>query len=55
VIKIGMLFSTDIIELVTAFLLRHADGIPIVLDPVMVAKSGDPLLQAEAVKSLKLN
>lgn len=52
-IKIGMLFSSDIIELVADFLEQHAVGIPIVLDPVMVAKSGDPLLQAEAVQSLK--
>ncbi len=52
-IKIGMLFSTEVIELVTAFLIQRADGIPIVLDPVMVAKSGDPLLQADAVEALK--
>lgn len=52
-IKIGMLFSTDIIELVTAFLRNNAVDIPIILDPVMVAKSGDPLLQADAVKALK--
>jgi hydroxymethylpyrimidine/phosphomethylpyrimidine kinase len=52
-IKIGMLFSTEVIELVTAFLIRRADGIPIVLDPVMVAKSGDPLLQADAVEALR--
>lgn len=52
-IKIGMLFSTDIIELVTAFLLQRAADIPIILDPVMVAKSGDPLLQTEAVEALK--
>jgi hydroxymethylpyrimidine/phosphomethylpyrimidine kinase len=52
-IKIGMLFSTEIIELVTNFLRQNADGIPIVLDPVMVAKSGDPLLQVDAVAALK--
>ncbi len=52
-IKIGMLFSTEVIELVTAFLRKNADGIPIVLDPVMVAKSGDPLLQADAVEALR--
>ena len=52
-IKIGMLFSTEVIELVTAFLRKNADGIPIILDPVMVAKSGDPLLQADAVEALR--
>lgn len=52
-IKIGMLFSADVIELVTAFLRKNTDDIPIVLDPVMVAKSGDPLLQADAVEALR--
>jgi len=54
-IKIGMLFSAPIIELVTNFLKRYAVGIPIVLDPVMVAKSGDALLLPEAVNSLRNN
>ena len=48
-----MLFSEEIIELVADFLKKHAINIPIVLDPVMVAKSGDLLLQKEATKSLK--
>lgn len=52
-IKIGMLFSSSIIELVADFLSRSAHNIPIVLDPVMVAKSGDQLLLPEAVASLK--
>ncbi|MDX1837009.1 bifunctional hydroxymethylpyrimidine kinase/phosphomethylpyrimidine kinase [Legionella taurinensis] len=52
-VKIGMLFSTEIIELVAAFLKKQAADIPIVLDPVMVAKSGDPLLQEEAITALK--
>ncbi|RZI45537.1 bifunctional hydroxymethylpyrimidine kinase/phosphomethylpyrimidine kinase [Rickettsiales endosymbiont of Peranema trichophorum] len=52
-IKIGMLFSTEIIELVAAFLIQNAKDIPIVLDPVMVAKSGDTLLQNDAIKALK--
>lgn len=52
-IKIGMLFSTEIIELVTSFLKKNAKDIPIVLDPVMVAKSGDSLLKPDAVKALK--
>lgn len=52
-IKIGMLFSAPIIELVANFLEKYALTIPIVLDPVMVAKSGDTLLQLEAVDSLK--
>lgn len=52
-IKIGMLFSARIIEVVADFLEKYAVTIPIVLDPVMVAKSGDTLLQLEAVDSLK--
>jgi hydroxymethylpyrimidine/phosphomethylpyrimidine kinase len=52
-IKIGMLFSIQIIELVTTFLKNNVPNIPIILDPVMVAKSGDSLLQAEAVEVLK--
>lgn len=52
-IKIGMLFSTEIIELVTTFLRKNAADIPIVLDPVMVTKSGDSLLQSDAVEALK--
>ena len=52
-IKIGMLFSTPVIACVSAFLEKWARDIPIVLDPVMIAKSGDPLLQPEAIDSLK--
>ncbi|QMT60758.1 MULTISPECIES: bifunctional hydroxymethylpyrimidine kinase/phosphomethylpyrimidine kinase [unclassified Legionella] len=51
-IKIGMLFNTEIIELVSSFLKKNALDIPIVIDPVTVAKSGDPLLLPEAVNSL---
>ncbi|KTD40676.1 bifunctional hydroxymethylpyrimidine kinase/phosphomethylpyrimidine kinase [Legionella parisiensis] len=51
-IKIGMLFSSEIISLVASFLKRKATGIPIVIDPVTVAKSGYPLLSPEAVDSL---
>lgn len=52
-IKIGMLFNSEIIELVAHFLNKHARNIPIVLDPVMLAKSGDPLLLPEAVDTMK--
>ena len=52
-IKIGMLFKHEIVELVASFLAKHAAGIPIVLDPVMVAKSGDYLLLPEAMGALK--
>ncbi len=47
-----MLFKSDIIELVAAFLKERDKEIPIVLDPVTLAKSGDPLLLPEAVHTL---
>jgi hydroxymethylpyrimidine/phosphomethylpyrimidine kinase len=53
VIKIGMLFNSEIVNLVAQYLKQNAKGIPIVVDPVMVAKSGDMLLLPEAVNTLK--
>ena len=50
-IKIGMLGSSEIIYTVAECLKNR--NIPIVLDPVMVAKSGDVLLHADAVTALK--
>jgi hydroxymethylpyrimidine/phosphomethylpyrimidine kinase len=50
-IKIGMLSSVAIIESVAAVLRKHP-SIPGVLDPVMVAKSGDKLLGADAHNAL---
>lgn len=52
-IKIGMLYSAPIITLIADFLKQHAQGIPVVLDPVMLAKSGDALLKPEAIDALK--
>ncbi len=49
-IKIGMLFSPAIIEAV-AEALSGFKG-PVVLDPVMIAKSGDALLQDAAVRAM---
>lgn len=46
-IKIGMLSSVAIIEAVASVLRKHPT-IPVVLDPVMVAKSGDKLLGTDA-------
>src|SRR5437762_1886043 len=46
-VKIGMLSTTPIIAAVAARLRAHAQG-QIVLDPVMIAKSGDPLLERRA-------
>jgi len=51
-IKIGMLYSQPIMEVVLAALRKYA-RCPIALDPVMVATSGDLLLQPEAISYLK--
>jgi hydroxymethylpyrimidine/phosphomethylpyrimidine kinase len=51
-VKIGMLSSPAIIEVVSEGLRRHGARL-IVVDPVMVAKSGDRLLREEAVSALK--
>lgn len=51
-IKIGMLFSPELITAVGTQL-RQSTTAPIVLDPVMVAQSGDKLLKQEAVAALK--
>ena len=50
-VKTGMLASAAIIDAVTA-VLRGRELPPIVVDPVMVAKSGDPLLQENARTAL---
>jgi hydroxymethylpyrimidine/phosphomethylpyrimidine kinase len=50
-IKIGMLASPQIIQAVKNAISSFSG--PIILDPVMVAKSGDKLLQNEAIASLK--
>ena len=51
-LKTGILFSRDNVLLVADFyaaLLPAANRPPLVVDPVMVASSGDPLLRADAV------
>ena len=50
-VKIGMLGSAEIIHAVATAL--DGIGAPVVLDPVMVAKGGDRLLQADAVAALR--
>ncbi len=50
--KIGMLSQVAVIEAVAAGLDRHRVG-QVVLDPVMVATSGDRLLNPDAVSALR--
>jgi hydroxymethylpyrimidine/phosphomethylpyrimidine kinase len=51
VAKTGMLASSEIIEVVARCVSRWK--LPLVVDPVMLAKSGDPLLAPEAVTTLR--
>lgn len=52
-VKTGMLHSAEVIDIVTASLRRHAPGVPLVVDPVMVAKGGHRLLLNEAEAALR--
>lgn len=50
-IKIGMLFSNEIIDTVREFI-KDLD-IPIVVDPVFISKAGSKLLSDDAVENMK--
>ncbi|MDJ1158509.1 bifunctional hydroxymethylpyrimidine kinase/phosphomethylpyrimidine kinase [Chelatococcus sp. SYSU_G07232] len=51
-VKIGMLSRPMVIDIVAAGLDRH-HATQVVLDPVMIAASGDRLLAAEAIETLR--
>lgn len=50
-VKTGMLYSAPIIRVVADYFRRH-QGVPLVVDPVMVSTSGAQLLKPVAVKAL---
>ena len=53
-VKVGMLFNEEIIAVVSAFLKElRAKNVPVVIDPVCVAKSGAKLLEDGAIEALK--
>jgi hydroxymethylpyrimidine/phosphomethylpyrimidine kinase len=52
-IKTGMLHSADTVEVVTRAIRRRGAGIPLIVDPVMVAKGGARLLDAASIHALK--
>ncbi|BDG71501.1 bifunctional hydroxymethylpyrimidine kinase/phosphomethylpyrimidine kinase [Roseomonas fluvialis] len=52
-IKTGMLHSVPVIAAVCDELAARARGIPLVVDPVMIAKGGHPLIAADAIATLK--
>ena len=51
-IKIGMVGNAAVIEILSEQI-RQGPSVPVVLDPVMVASSGDRLLEADAVDALR--
>jgi hydroxymethylpyrimidine/phosphomethylpyrimidine kinase len=51
-IKTGMLHTPDVIEAVVETLREAGSTAPLVVDPVMSAKSGDSLISAEATSTL---
>ena len=51
-VKIGMLGSADLIEVIAQWL-RETDPPLVVLDPVMIASSGDSLLAPDAIDALR--
>jgi hydroxymethylpyrimidine kinase/phosphomethylpyrimidine kinase len=51
--KTGMLHTEEIIKVVSSELSKLA--FPLVVDPVMISKSGSPLLKPEAMNALKRN
>jgi len=54
-IKTGMLYNAAIVRTVAATLKEKAAGIPLVVDPVMLASTGDSLLKEDAKKVVQKN
>jgi hydroxymethylpyrimidine/phosphomethylpyrimidine kinase len=51
-VKTGMLFNSDVIGVVAEAIVKYQWN-NVVVDPVMIAKGGSPLLQKEAVDALR--
>src|SRR3954447_4139981 len=51
-VKTGMLHDAAVIETVAAVLAAKVPRIALVVDPVMVAKGGAPLIQSDAIDAL---
>jgi hydroxymethylpyrimidine/phosphomethylpyrimidine kinase len=52
-LKTGMLHDAAVIETVAAVISERAAAVPLVVDPVMVAKGGAPLIEKGAIDTLK--
>lgn len=53
-IKVGMLNSLTVVEAVIKSLEQYGGNIPLIVDPVMLSKSGHQLLGHEALETFKL-
>lgn len=51
-VKTGMLFSAAHVRAVASILSRHP-GLPVVVDPVMIASTGDSLLETDAIEAYR--
>lgn len=52
-LKTGMLSSAKVIGTVADLIAHHAADVPVVVDPVMISKSGFSLLEDDAVEALR--
>src|SRR6266571_161282 len=52
-VKTGMLHDAAVIETVATVLAERAPDMPLIVDPVMVAKGGAPLIEPGAIEALK--
>ncbi len=52
-VKTGMLHDKGVIATVASVLAERAADVPLVVDPVMVAKGGAPLIEPDAIEALK--
>jgi hydroxymethylpyrimidine/phosphomethylpyrimidine kinase len=52
-VKTGMLATSGVIETVAGTLAARAPGVPVVVDPVMVAKGGARLLEESAIATVR--
>lgn len=48
-IKIGMLYSPDLVNIVADFIANHQD-IPIIVDPIITSSGGEPLVTSDAMQ-----
>lgn len=53
VVKTGMLGSIEVVEVVAETLASACPNIPYIIDPVMIAKGGHPLLEKAAIAAVR--